>query len=119
MRGWPPGLVPSVFSVGPGLRITYGTGSSAATTAAITTAAPATMRTRERRGMVGRLRVVHPLVGTVPEVLVLPDRPARLDLIDQHAAAFQRLGPVRAGHRCDDREVTDLQVTDPVHGGQA
>src|SRR5487761_1705305 len=118
MRGLPPEALPSVFSVGPGLRMTYGTGRTAATTAATTTATPATSRVRARRGMVRRLRVVDPLVGTVAEVLVLPDGHARLDLVDQGVTAVQRLGPVRAGHRTHDREVAHHQVAHPVRGGQ-
>src|SRR5579859_4893528 len=47
-----PELSPSVFSVGPGVRITYGTGTSTATTIAATVATPAMASVRERRDMV-------------------------------------------------------------------
>jgi hypothetical protein len=42
---------PSVFSVGPGVRITYGTGKSTAIAIAATVARPAMTSVRERRDM--------------------------------------------------------------------
>jgi hypothetical protein len=48
--------LPSVFSVGPGVRITYGTGNSTATAIAATVATLAMASVRERRDMIGRLR---------------------------------------------------------------
>src|SRR6202044_151793 len=89
---------PSVFSVGPGVRITYGTGTSTATAIATTVARPAMASVRERRDMIGRLRAADPFVGTVGEPLVLPHRHRRLELVDQRVAGVKRLGPVRAGH---------------------
>src|ERR1700722_4753162 len=92
-----PEVLPSVFSVGPGPRITYGTGSSTATTIATTVARPAMASVRERRDMFGRLRAADPFVGTVAEPLVLPDRHRRLELVDQRVAGGEGLGPGRPG----------------------
>src|SRR5580693_1395658 len=50
ISGWPP-WEPSVFSVGPGPRITYGTGTSTATAIATSVASPAMSSVSERRDM--------------------------------------------------------------------
>src|SRR5215472_6328962 len=108
---------PSVFSVGPGVRATYGTGATTATTSAIRTPAAATSSVAARRDMGGRLRAVDPVAVTAGVLLVLPDRHARLQLLDQRAAGLEGLGAVRAGHGHHDREVADIQVAHAVHGG--
>src|SRR3984885_8182525 len=108
---------PSVFSVGPGPRITYGTGRSTATTIATTVARPAMASVRERRDMLGRLRAADPLVGTVGEPLVLPDRDRRLQLVDQRMTGVKGLRAVRAGDPDDHRQVPHVEVPDPVHRG--
>src|SRR5512146_1437866 len=73
---------------------------------------------RERLDMRGRLRAADPLGGAVGEALVLPYRHRRLQLVNQGAAGLERLGPVPAGHPDYDRQVTDRQLSDPVHRGQ-
>ena len=60
-------VLPRVFSVGPGDRITYGTGTRAAMRAAATTPIPATSKVTVRRDMGGRLRTVHPFALAVAE----------------------------------------------------
>src|ERR1700677_3784233 len=80
---------PSVFSVGPGPRITYGTGTSTPTTTPTTAARPAMASVRERRDMLGRLRAADPFIGTVGEPLVLPDRHRGLQLVDQRVAGVK------------------------------
>jgi hypothetical protein len=62
IRGCPPESLPSVFSVGPGYRITYGTGNSTATTIAITVAKPAMASVRERRDMIEDYALRKPLI---------------------------------------------------------
>src|SRR5271165_935213 len=117
ISGCPEESDPSVFRVGPGPRITYGTGTRTATAIAISVARPAMDNVRERRDMLGRLRAADPLVGTVGEALMLPDRHRGLQLVDHRVAGVERLGAVRAGHAHDDRRLADGQVTYPVHGG--
>src|SRR5215471_7838752 len=51
ISGIPDAVFPSVFSVGPGIRITYGTGTRTATAIAITVAIPAIVSVRERLNM--------------------------------------------------------------------
>src|SRR5580692_10628075 len=55
ISGFPPDS-PSVFSVGPGPRMTYGTGTNTPTAIATMVPAAARRRVRERRGMVRTLR---------------------------------------------------------------
>src|SRR6201996_127659 len=71
------------------------------------------------RGMTGRLRATDPFAGTVPELLVLPDRHGRLQLVDQHPAGLEGVAAVGAGHRHHHGQVANGQVADPVHGGHA
>src|SRR6516164_11006582 len=115
ISGFPEESFPSVFSVGPGPRITYGTGTRTVTAIATRVANPAIESVRERRDMLGRLRAADPLAGTVGEPLVLPDGHRRLQLVDQRMAGVERLRPVRTGHPDDDRQVADGQVAHPVH----
>src|SRR5512135_3642736 len=116
IRG-PPEVWPRVFSVGPGERITYGTGTRAATRAAATTPIPATSRVTVRRDMGGRLRTVDPFALTVAEYLVLPDRHGLLELVDQGAARGEGLGAVRARDGDHDGQIAHGQVARAVHGG--
>src|SRR5215470_11699527 len=114
----PPGPSPSVLRVGPGLRITYGTGRMIAATAAATTPETATYKVSWRREVARRLRIADPLTRAVAEVLLFPDRHAVLQVVDQGAARPERLAAVRAGDGHHDREITHGQLPDPVHGGQ-
>src|SRR5258708_39913023 len=104
-----PDAVPSVFSVGPGMRMTYGTGTRTLTPMATSAAKLAMSNVRERRDMVGRLRAADPLSGTVREPLLLPDRHRRLQLINQRMTGVERLGPVPTRHPDDHRQVPDGQ----------
>src|SRR5215475_3785890 len=115
ISGFPEESFPSVFSVGPGPKITYGTGTRTATAIATRVANPAIASVRERRDMLGRLRAADPLIGTIGEPLVLPDRHRRLQLVDQRVAGVEGLRTMRAGHPDDDRQVVDGQVAHPVH----
>src|SRR3954452_10748948 len=118
ISGFPAESFPSVFSVGPGMRMTYGTDTKTLTATATRVATPAMSNVRERRDMRGRLRAADPLGGAVGEALVLPDRHGRLQLVNQRAAGLERLGPVPARHPDDARQATDPQPPDPVHRGQ-
>lgn len=65
-----------------------------------------------------RLREADPLLVAVGELLVLPDRHARLEVVDQPAAGGEGLTAV-GGRRCDDDgQVTDSQAAHAVHRGQ-
>src|SRR4029079_13739310 len=89
---------PIVFSVGPGLSTTYGTGSMAPITANASARKPATSRVRARRdmdelyafrapGISGALVAgADPLGVSVGEHLVLPDGHLVLEVVDQPAA---------------------------------
>src|ERR1700676_5313616 len=100
---FPEESLPSVFSVGPGPRITYGTGIRTAAAIAATVARPAIASVRERRDMLGRLRAADPFIGPVGEPLVVPDRHRALQLVDQRVAGVKRLAAVCAGYADDDR----------------
>src|ERR1700729_2781162 len=115
MSGWPEESWPRVFSVGPGPRMTYGTGTSTATARAAITPIEAISSVSERRDISFLSRSADPLVRPVGEPLVLPDRHRGLQLVDQLPARVERLGPVRGGHRGHHGQVADGQVTDPVH----
>ena len=49
---------------------------------------------------------------------MLPDRDLVLEVVDQLAAGLDGLAAVGAGDGDDDRDVTDPEVADAVHGGQ-
>src|ERR1700722_10247736 len=115
ISGLPDESAPSVFSVGPGMRMTYGTGTRTLTPMATSAAKPAISNVRERRDMVGRLRAADPLSGAVREALLLPDRHRRLQLINQGMTGVEGLGPVPARHADDHCQVTDGQLADAVH----
>ena len=51
------------------------------------------------------------------EDLVLPDRDLRLELVDQPARCRERLGSMPGRGSNDDRDVADVQFTDPVNRG--
>src|ERR1039457_1620574 len=56
IKGWPDESLPSVFSVGPGPRMTYGTDTSTLTAIAAAALTEAMNSIRERRDMVRTLR---------------------------------------------------------------
>src|SRR5450631_117992 len=116
MSGLPLESLPRVFSVGPGPRMTYGTGSRIAATRATMTAPPAMYSVRARRDMTGRLRAPDPFAVAAGEALVLPDRHGRLELIDQHPAGVEGVTAVRTRNCHDDGQLADPQVPDTVHG---
>src|SRR5207247_11053344 len=108
------------FVVGPGFSTTYGTGRYAAATPRTRIRPLTTKRVTLRRDMAARLGAsadAYPLGVAVGEQLVLPDRHRCLEIVDQAAAGLEGLGAVRAGDGHDHRQVADLQVADPVHGG--
>src|SRR5258708_7974636 len=77
---------------------------------------PAIRRVTPRRDMRARLRAVDPFAVAAGESLVLPDRHGALQVVDQGAARIERCATVAAGHRHDDGEVADGQVTNSVNG---
>src|SRR5580658_3801128 len=117
MSGLAPCL-PRVFSVGPGSRVTYGTEVTAATSRAASTPIPAISNVAVLCCMSRSLRTVHPLAVTAGEDLVLPDRHARLQLLDQRAAGTERGIAVIGGGRHHDGQVTHREVAGPVQHGQ-
>src|SRR5262245_7589826 len=62
-------------------------------------------------------RRADPLVGAVAEALMLPDRDRRLELVDQRMAGVESLAAMRRAHSDHDRDVTDGELTDPMHRG--
>lgn len=59
-----------------------------------------------------------PFVAAVGEHLVFPDRHFGLEPVDQRTAGVVRLVSVGGGRRHEYGDLTDLQRTDPVYGGQ-
>ncbi len=57
-------------------------------------------------------------VRALGSVLALPDRHARLDLVDEPAARAEGLAPMRRACRTHDRGVADPERTHPVNHGQ-
>src|SRR4051812_1984102 len=116
-----PLTTPMVFSVGPGLSTTYGTGSMAPTTASARVRKPATIKVRARRDMEelyafrpALIAGADPLRVAVGERLVLPDRHLALEIVDQPPAGLEGLAPVGGGRRDHDRDLTQAEVADPV-----
>lgn len=75
--------------------------------------------TDRSRGCGHALRRADPFLRTVGEALMLPDRHARLELVDQPAARRERLVPVRCAGADDDRHVPDSKVTHAVQRGHS
>src|SRR5687767_840832 len=111
--------VPMVFSVGPGLSTTYGTGSHAPVTPRASTRKPETIKGSARRHMVMSLIAgADPLRGPVGELLVFPDEHLGLERVDQLSGGLEGLSPMGAGHGHDDRDLPQGQLPHPVHGGE-
>src|SRR5277367_683794 len=119
ISGCPEESLPRVFSVGPGPRMTYGTGTSTATARAAITPSEAISRVSARRDMACFSRGADPLIRPVGELLVLPDRHGGLQLVDELAARVERFSPVRGGYRSDHSQIADGQVADGVHDRDA
>jgi hypothetical protein len=60
------------------------------------------------------LRQANPLLRTVEEALVLPDRDLSLEVIDQPTSGGERLASVWGSRRYDHREITDIQWSGAV-----
>src|SRR5215469_16688509 len=73
------------------------------------------------RGLLVRRRgatlAVHLPAVTVQIVLLLPDRQAMLDLIDDVAAGAERLIPVRRAHPDPHGELADGEHANAMHAG--
>src|SRR5579863_2594910 len=80
------------------------------------------MRVRVRRGG-GRARratlTIDPAGVTAQVVLLLPDRQAVLDLVDDVTAGSEGLVAVRRAHPHPYRQLADREITEPVHAGGA
>ena len=66
-----------------------------------------------------RNRSGHPLLHAVAKELLLPDRKALLDLLDDESGALVGLGTVGTRDRYGHADITHRQVTDTVHHGDA
>ena len=65
----------------------------------------------------GHASEVDPLRRAALEVLALPDRGALLDAVDEQRARGERLGAVRGGDGCHERDIPDGERADAVRGG--
>ena len=75
-------------------------------------------RERSERACRDPLWRTDPLVRAVGEVLVLPDRHRRLQVVDQRPRRVERLAPVGRRRDHDHGDVPELQPPHPVHRGE-
>src|SRR5580692_10697843 len=66
------------------------------------------------RGRGGAAFAIHPAGVTAHVVLLLPDRHALLDLVDDVAAGEERLVAMRCAHSHPHRQLADGKISDAV-----